>query len=90
MTFQVSDAVQWRQLDDEWVVFLPTNGVLTSLDSFNANVLDCLERGAHSAEAVATVLARDADLPLSNQLTDKIAQVIATLVLAGLVQSVEP
>lgn len=80
----------WRQLDDEWVVFQPDSGVLTALDAFNATVLDSLERGAESAEAVASMLARDSDLPLSEALTDKIRRVIASLVTAGLVRPVEP
>ena len=80
--------IHWRQLDDEWVVFLPESGVLTSLDSFNATVLDSLERGAQSAEAVALMLTHDADLPLTAALTAKIAQVLATLVSAGLAQPV--
>ena len=49
-----------------------------------------MERGARSAEAVATMLARDTDQVLTTTLTDKIAQVLATLVSAGLVQPVEP
>ncbi len=72
------------------MVFQPDSGVLTALDSFNATVLDSLERGAQSAEAVAVMLARDADAPLTIALTDKIDQVLATLVTAGLVQPVEP
>jgi len=83
-------SIFWRQLDDEWVVFLPESGVLTSLDSFNATVLDSLERGAQSTEAIAMTLAHDADLPLTTALTDKIERVLATLVSAGLAQPVEP
>ena len=89
MLFAVK-SIRWRQLDEEWVVFQPDNGVLTALDAFNATVLDSLERGARSAEAVATMLARDTDQVLTTTLTDKIAQVLATLVSAGLVQPVEP
>jgi PqqD family protein of HPr-rel-A system len=89
MQFAVK-SIQWRQFDDEWVVFQPDNGVLTALDAFNATVLDSLERGALTAETVAAMLARDADLPLTTTLTDKIAQVLATLVTAGLVQTVQP
>lgn len=90
MLLRAVNLIRWRQLDDEWVVFLPGNGLLTALDSFNATVLDSLERGAQSAEAVALMLARDADLPLTPALTAKIAQVLATLVSAGLAQPVEP
>ena len=89
MQFAVK-SIRWRQLDEEWVVFQPDNGMLTALDSFNATVLDSLERGAQSAEAVALMLARDTDQALTTALTDKIAQVLATLVSAGLVQPVEP
>ena len=77
-------------MDDEWVVFQPESGVLTALDLFNATVLDSLERGARSAEAVAAMLARDVDLVLTAPLTDKIVQVVATLVSSGMVQRVEP
>ena len=63
MLLRAVNLIRWRQLDDEWVVFLPGNGLLTSLDSFNATVLDSLERGAQSAEAVALMLGRDAERP---------------------------
>jgi hypothetical protein len=82
--------VLWRQLDDEWVVFLPSDGVLTSLDSFNATVLDTLGRAGCSAEDVAVVLAREAELPPTAALVDKVSQVLATLVSCGLAHTVEP
>ena len=85
-----AQSVHWRQLDDEWVVFQPDDGVLTALDSFNATVLDSLGRGAQSADDVAAMLAREAGLPRTTTLTDKIEQVLASLVTAGLVQTVQP
>ena len=83
-------SLRWRSLDDEWVVFAPDQGVVTALDAFNATVLDSLGRGAASAEAVARLLASETRLPITPALTDKIAQALAHLVSAGLVQPVEP
>ena len=83
-------SLRWRPLDDEWVVFAPDNGVVTALDAFNATVLDSLERGATSAESVARMLASETQLPMTPALTDKIEQVLASLVTAGLVQTVQP
>ena len=90
LVHEVVQSIRWRQLDDEWVVFAPDHGVVTALDAFNATVLDSLGRGAASAESVARMLASETKLPMTPALTDKIAQALAHLVSAGLVQPTAP
>ena len=79
-------SLHWRSLDDEWVVFAPDQGVVTALDAFHATVLDSVVSGASSAEGVARMLASETRLPSTPAITTRIAQALAHLASAGLVQ----
>jgi hypothetical protein len=86
--FGLTEFLHWRQLGDEWVVFLADDGLLTALDAFNAAVLDAIEQGADTAADVASALSIDLEADLSDALVDKVDGVLHSLAAAGLLRHI--
>jgi hypothetical protein len=82
--FGIGDALRWRSLDGEWVAYAADTGAMSALDAFNAAVLDSVERGAQTADVIAAILAREAELHDDPGVSTKVALVLDQLAAVGL------
>jgi PqqD family protein of HPr-rel-A system len=82
--FGLSGALSWRSLDDEWVAYSAVSGAMSALDAFSAAVLDSVERGAQTADAVAASLVRDGELCEDPTIPSLVARVLDQLAAANL------
>lgn len=82
--FGLSGALCWRSLDDEWVAYSADSGAMSALDAFSAAVLDSVERGAQTADAVAASLVREAELLEEPTIPSQVARVLDQLTVASL------
>jgi hypothetical protein len=78
--------LHWHMWVDEAVAFDAVSGQILACDALEAALLACLESGIHRLDVLHRQLAADLGVPESDDLAQRLREIIADFVLRGWVE----
>ena len=82
--------LHWRHFDEEWVAFEAASGDTHQFDAISAAVLMCLESQPQDLDSLAGAIAAELNLTDSEDLPQRIENLIEQLTGLGLVEPLAP